>query len=66
MKITSITQITVFIVETDEDEFSTYQRSGPDSWQVATGESWEQVYLDTEKLEAMFQAFQTRPQPMPV
>ena len=65
MKITSITQITVFIVETDEDEFSTYQRSGPDNWQVAMGESWEPVYY-CEKLEAMFQAFQTRPQPMPV
>ena len=41
-------------VETDDPDWSSYRRSGPECWEVLMGESWEPVY-DCVNLERQCQ-----------
>ena len=54
MKITDIFEQTVFIVETDEDDYSSYTRYSKDCWFIRMSESDEPLY-DCEKIENEFQ-----------
>ena len=54
MKITDIFERTIFIVETDEDDYSSYTRYSKDCWFVRMGESDEPLY-DCEEIEKEFQ-----------
>jgi len=50
----NVTPIKSEIIEMSGEWPTTYERSGPDSWMVQMGESWEPVY-DAEDLEAAYQ-----------
>lgn len=54
MVIKEITEVTSFLVETDEEGCSTYRREGASCWSQLIGESWESVFYD-EELEEAFQ-----------
>ena len=54
MIIKSISKVSSYIVETDNENHPTYQRSEYGDWQVSMGESWEPCYLSDE-IEILFQ-----------
>ena len=56
MKLLEVHPISSVIVETDEDEYPTYRRNGPDSWENLMGESWESFYA-CEHLEHLYQNY---------
>ena len=41
MKILSVKEIREYLVETDEEEWSTYRTDGKGNWEVLMGCSWE-------------------------
>lgn len=63
MKILSVTCVTSFSVETDEDEYNEYTRYGENCWMVRMGESDETVY-DCEELEKLYQEHQKNQDPV--
>lgn len=57
MKITEVSKIEYFFVETDEENWNTYKRSvngNKDCWERLTGDSWE-WYYSADELEELFQ-----------
>lgn len=65
MKVIGITPVVAKIIETDEENYPTYRRGGPEQWENLMGESWESYYDDGE-LEAAYQAFkEADPRPLP-
>lgn len=56
MNILEVSEVTSFIVKTDNDCWPIYRRNGPDNWENLMGESWEGIY-DTDDLEVAFLAY---------
>jgi len=54
MKITKVTKIVCFLIETDEESWNEYTRYGADNWTVTMGESDEQLY-DCKEIENLYQ-----------
>ena len=54
MKITEITKIVSFLIETDEEYPNEYTRYSSDNWTVRMGESDEPLY-DCEEIEKLYQ-----------
>jgi len=57
MKILEASEVTSWIIETDETCWPTFRRNGPNNWEQLMGESWEGVYFEEAKLEGLFQDF---------
>jgi len=57
MKITEVTPITEYIVETDNPNYPTYRTDGKGNWENQMGDSWEAVYA-TKELDELLWAWQ--------
>lgn len=57
MKVVSVTEITELFIEIEGAHWTDHRRSGPNSWEVRMGMSWEEVVWpeDCAKLEAAYQ-----------
>lgn len=60
MKILSITPFQSETVETDDCDWPTHRRHGPDAWEQLMGQSWESVGI-CDGLEAAYQLFKYGP-----
>lgn len=65
MKALSVKKLTTYIVETDADEWPTFERSECGTWNRLIGESCEPVYTDSVDLETAYQQFIQQPRPKP-
>jgi hypothetical protein len=59
MKIESVYPFVSFIIQTDNSEYFTYQRSSSNDWNVLMGESWEAIFNEStlRDLEKLYQEF---------
>jgi hypothetical protein len=57
MAIKEVVKVISHIVETDEKEWPTYRRDGPESWSRLIGEAWEPVF-SCDFLEKEYQQYQ--------
>jgi len=54
MKITEVTKIVCFLIETDDEYNCMYTRYSADNWTVRIGESDEPLY-DCKEIESLYQ-----------
>ena len=59
MKITEVTKIVCFLIETDDEDNYMYTRYSFDNWTVRMGESDEPLY-NCEEIEALYQEWLTK------